>query len=747
MYQSFEIFCRNGKNYFFNLYKTENCENVFIILSSIRDTLREKHKFELISENTTKEVKKVINEVKTDTINNYTYLLKLNDLSSRTFNDPNQYPIFPWLFFNLSKIDDILALDKNKINETLENKNKGITNEELSQKYQIRNFSYPVSLQTEENRQEHISRDYEPHSKHYSTAGYTFFYLNRNYPFLEAIIQLQNLKKENPNRLFTSIEDCFFLLDKYQENRESIPELFSNFDYYCNLNCAFLGFQGNGNLVDDLKTNIQNNIKNNLYSSYLKYVYIFRRLLNSYLISQYLPIWVDYIFGPKQVEKIKESFFTFDKVSYEDKFNLIQKMSKYIKKYGQEKDQNTNSELKFKINSKIELINNFGMTPHRILNDTIKLRTSVKFENVRDTCLELNDNIFFVKYNETILILHKNKKDTNTTKKILSWNYINNNKTILNCGFLKQLQKTKIEDSEIRIPIYKPCYSMCTFFKFNKLFILTCRYLGNIFKIQCNDYCLDVLCEDFVSCIVYKQKPKLVENLVENIDIFYTGLKNGKLIEWHVMPFLNDGKKIIIKENKNFYCHRGEITCIEIYENQNVIITGGADKKIFIRKEFDFELLTAIDLTYCYMNDIISQKIDIIPTLIKASELNCIYVLLYNKNTGKSFIRGYNLNGLFFKQSEEDYFMNICFTKNNNLFVSYYNQKKFKILNCYDLAETSAEFHLDKLVEESQKETNNDSLVWNHYNYKNHEFILLFKNKIIRGNFKDIEDIKELEFY
>ena len=72
---------------------------------------------------------------------------------------------------------------------------------------------------------------------------------------------------------------------------------------------------------------------------------------------------------------------------------------------------------------------------------------------------------------------------------------------------------------------------------------------------------------------------------------------------------------------------------------------------------------------------------------------------------------------------------------------------KFKILNCYDLAETSAEFHLDKLVEESQKETNNDLLVWNHYNYKNHEFILLFKNKIVIGDFKDKVDIMNLEFY
>ena len=148
------------------------------------------------------------------------------------------------------------------------------------------------------------------------------------------------------------------------------------------------------------------------------------------------------------------------------------------------------------------------------------------------------------------------------------------------------------------------------------------------------------------------------------------------------------------------------------------IITGGEDKKIFIRKIYDFELLTAIDL---------------------------------------SFIRGYNLNGLFFKQSEEDYFMNICFTKNYNLLVSYYNQNEIKILNCYDLAETSSEFYLNKLVEECEKLNNkierkgycyeSDSLVWNDYDFRNHEFILLFKNKIVRGNFKDEEDIKNLEFY
>ena len=50
--------------------------------------------------------------------------------------------------------------------------------------------------------------------------------------------------------------------------------------------------------------------------------------------------------------------------------------------------------------------------------------------------------------------------------------------------------------------------------------------------------------------------------------------------------------------------------------------------------------------------------------------------------------------------------MNICFTKNYNLFVSYYNQNEIKILNCYDLAKTSIELYVNKLVEDCEKVNN-----------------------------------------
>ena len=295
---------------------------------------------------------------------------------------------------------------------------------------------------------------------------------------------------------------------------------------------------------------------------------------------------------------------------------------------------------------------------------------------------------------------------------------------------------------------------MTKFTMLNKIFIITCRYLGNFFKVQCSEYFIDIFCEDFVSCIACR---KAIDSPSIEDEMIYTGLRNGKLIEWCIKDTLNDYNQINVKERNNLHCHKGEITCIEIYNNQNILITAGEDKMIFIRKTFDFELLTAIDLTYCYMNPIVGQKINIIPTLIKVSELNCLFVLLYNYDTGKSLIRSYNFNGLFIHQSEEQYFMNICFTKNANLLVSYYDKKELEVLLCYDLQFSSFSIDTVRFVEnikkwnnkyKKKKEKNDDDiLVWNDYDYHNHELILLYQNKIVRGNIKNEEEQKKLEFY
>jgi hypothetical protein len=565
--------------------------------------------------------------------------------------------------------------------------------------------------------------------------------------------------KENANRLFVSMEQSLKILSGRFENREALPEIFSCFDFYCNLNCVFMGIQDNGAFVDDFKSNIDMDIITNFCSVYCKYIYIYRKLLNSLLISKFLHNWVDFIFGVKQIEKSKESFYIFDKQSYEEKLKLDKKLSKYIKKY-ENNEGMTNKELRKKLTERIDYLTNFGIVPHKILNNTVKLNTSIKIKNSVDEVLEINDSIYFCKSNDSILILYKNKKNVDNPKNILIWNTnvlknkIFDKKNIFNCGYIKQLQKITMDNPSTRIPIYKPCYSMCQFIMLNKIFIVTCRYLGNIFKVQNSDYCIDVFCEDFVSCITCK---KDIESEIESNEIIYTGLKNGKLIEWLVSKRLNDYGKINIKERNNYHCHKGEITCIEIYHNQHVLITGGEDKMIFIRKTYDFELLTAINLTYCYMNPIVNQKTNIIPTLIKVSDLNCIYVLIHDFDNGLSFIRGYNLNGLFIKQSEEKNFMNICFTKNYNLLVTYYNRNEIQILNCYNLEVADFFIFLPSFVENIENNFNKkknknekgkkDILVWNEYYHKNHELILLYEDKIVRGNIKDKDDQKDLEYY
>ena len=59
-------------------------------------------------------------------------------------------------------------------------------------------------------------------------------------------------------------------------------------------------------------------------------------------------------------------------------------------------------------------------------------------------------------------------------------------------------------------------------------------------------------------------------------------------------------------------------------------------------------LLAVIIFTYSFGNPIISEAINAFPSLIKISDLNLLYVLLYDYDSKNTFIRGYNLNDLFF---------------------------------------------------------------------------------------------------
>ena len=114
------------------------------------------------------------------------------------------------------------------------------------------------------------------------------------------------------------------------------------------------------------------------------------------------------------------------------------------------------------------------------------------------------------------------------------------------------------------------------------------------------------------------------------------------------------------------------VNLIEINNNLNIIITSGDDNLIYLRKLYDYELLSVINLSY-----------NLFPYEIKISDLNILYCtcLLYDKTF---IILNYTVNGLFISKSYSS-FKNFDF-HNNDLICLLNNSNKIVLLESYDLS-------------------------------------------------------------
>ena len=344
MWQALEIYLKNGKSYFFNFITLDGCKYIldFFRKNSItKDKIQEKNYF--------KNQKYITSEWVEERLSTYEYLLFLNKYSARTYNDPNQYPIFPWLIQNYT-----------------ETKGKKEDIERI--------LKYPMAGQTEENRKTAIGRyedDEDNKGKfpahfgtHYSTSAYVYFYLMRNEPFTTLLVKLQGYKHENPDRTFFSIKEVLNVLGTGHDNREMVPELFYKIDPFINLNCDDFGMKSNNLRVDDfIAYESQNN--NEINGNYVKYIINNRKKLNGKTISNKINEWIDIIFGIGQLpeKNRKKCVNIFYKETYEQKTNLHKKFQKLILK------KRSNEDIIKKITNKIDLILSFGQTPYQIFND------------------------------------------------------------------------------------------------------------------------------------------------------------------------------------------------------------------------------------------------------------------------------------------------------------------------------------------------------------------------------------------
>ena len=131
-------------------------------------------------------------------------LMLLNIYGNRSYNDINQYPVFPWIITDY-------------VSESIPN---------FDNKDFIRQMYKPMGMmdfteeakERKENYEEHWLEDekdpdrdenYDRYGSHYSTSLYLTYYLVRVFPFSYIRIELQGKKFDDPNRLFNSLPNSF----------------------------------------------------------------------------------------------------------------------------------------------------------------------------------------------------------------------------------------------------------------------------------------------------------------------------------------------------------------------------------------------------------------------------------------------------------------------------------------------------------------------------------------------------------
>ncbi|XP_067642069.1 neurobeachin isoform X12 [Eurosta solidaginis] len=213
-------------------------------------------------------------------ISNFEYLMFLNTIAGRTYNDLNQYPVFPWVLTNYDTKELDLSLPSN-----------------------YRDLSKPIGA-LNPSRREYFEERYESwvsdtippfhYGTHYSTSSFTLNWLVRVEPFTTMFLALQGGKFDYPDRLFSSISLSWKNCQRDTSDvKELIPEWYFLPEIFYNSSGYRLGHREDGALVNDVELPPWS-------KSPEEFVRINRMALESEFVSCQLHQWIDLIFGYKQ---------------------------------------------------------------------------------------------------------------------------------------------------------------------------------------------------------------------------------------------------------------------------------------------------------------------------------------------------------------------------------------------------------------------------------------------------------------
>lgn len=213
-------------------------------------------------------------------ISNFEYLMFLNTIAGRSYNDLNQYPVFPWVITNYESEELDLTLPSN-----------------------FRDLSKPIGALNPKRaaffteRYESWEDDQVPkfhYGTHYSTASFVLAWLLRIEPFTTYFLNLQGGKFDHADRTFSSVSRAWRNSQRDTSDiKELIPEFYYLPEMFVNFNNYNLGVMDDGTVVSDVELPPWAKTSE-------EFVRINRLALESEFVSCQLHQWIDLIFGYKQ---------------------------------------------------------------------------------------------------------------------------------------------------------------------------------------------------------------------------------------------------------------------------------------------------------------------------------------------------------------------------------------------------------------------------------------------------------------
>jgi len=181
-------------------------------------------------------------------ITNLEYLLQLNNMAGRTYQDLTQYPVMPWILADYKSQE--LDLNSPTTFRDLSLPIGALNPDRLKQFLIRRNQFHDDDKDDKKKKKSHRFI----YGSHYSTVGTALYYLVRMEPFSSLHIEFQDGNFDVPDRLFCSVKEAWEnSLQSMSDVKELIPAFFTCPQLFENQNKFELGKRDNGNMVGDVE--------------------------------------------------------------------------------------------------------------------------------------------------------------------------------------------------------------------------------------------------------------------------------------------------------------------------------------------------------------------------------------------------------------------------------------------------------------------------------------------------------------